>query len=301
MVNDFLQYLQYEKNRSSCTIRMYKLVLEQFATFINYPQQDFTSVTTNTIREWITNLLQNDNNARSVNYKISVLKSFYHYLLLTGKIDNNPAKSVFRPKTSKPLPVFFKQEEVETAIKNVLFVHQDFVNQRDALIIALFYETGIRRAELINLKDADVDFYSHTIKVTGKGNKQRVIPFGKQLKEQIQAYQHIRNEQIPVRLPYLFILESGKQLYPWKVYQVVHSNLRQTSSLSKTSPHVLRHTFASTLLNNGADINAVKELLGHSNLSATEIYTHTSFNQLKNIYKQTHPREGALKKKEKIL
>ena len=299
MIDNFLQYLQYEKNRSSHTVLSYKETIGQFAAFIGYPEQEITTVSPEIIRKWITSLLLDQtNNARTVNRKISILKSFYHYLLLNGKIKNNPTQHIIRPKTSKPLPVFFKQDEVETAVNNALFVRQDFESQRDALIIDLFYETGLRCAELIGLKDKDINLDNNTLKVTGKGNKQRIVPFGSSLQTRIANYQAARNREIERHTPYLFIRKNGLQLYHGLVYRIVNRNMRQTSSLSKTSPHVLRHTFASTLLNNGADINAVKELLGHSNLSATEIYTHTSFSQLKHIYKQAHPR--GIKNKEVI-
>jgi integrase/recombinase XerC len=289
MVNKFLQYLQYEKNYSSHTILSYKTDISQFISFVNEPDIDFSSISSDTIRQWILHLMENDSSARTINRKLSALKSFYRYMNQTGELKKNPVKNIISPKTKKPLPLFFKEKEVTVAVSNIL-IKNTFENVRDALIIEMFYETGMRESELIHIKDTDIDFYSNTLKVLGKRRKERIIPFGNNLKEVITNYQDIRNKSIAPFTPYLYVRKDGSQLYPKLVYNVVHKYLSQTSSLSKRSPHVLRHTFASTLLNKGADINAVKELLGHSNLAATEVYTHTSFEQLKDIYKQAHPR-----------
>jgi len=289
MVKEFLQYLQYEKNYSSHTVLSYKNDLYQFVSFINQPKINFANISSNLIREGIIQLMDEGNSARTINRKLSALKSFYRYLNQKQQISKNPLKNIISPKTKKPLPLFFKEKEVEIAISNIL-IKETFETVRDALIIEMFYETGIRASELLNIKDTDIDIDKKMLKVLGKRKKERIIPFGNSLKEKILTYQKIRNETVTIHTPYLYIRKNGEALYPKLVYNVVNKYLSQTSSLSKKSPHVLRHTFASTLLNNGADINAVKELLGHSNLSATEIYTHTSFKQLKDIYKHAHPR-----------
>jgi len=291
MIDKFLQYLQYEKNYSSHTVLSYKNDLLQFSHFFELEEHhlNISKANPNHIRQWIVEIIGIGLSARSANRKLSSLKSFYKFLIHEGVIKQNPARNIISPKTNKPLPLFFKEKEVDFVLKDVI-LGNSFEKNRDRLIITLFYETGVRVSELINIKDSDIDNYVCSLKVIGKRNKERKIPIGKDLLKLINEYIELRKKEVASNFPYLFIRKDGSKMYSRLVYSVVNKHMSQVSSLSKRSPHVLRHTFASTLLNNGADLNAVKELLGHANLSATEIYTHTSFEQLQKIYKQAHPR-----------
>lgn len=291
MIERFLQYLQYEKNYSSHTVLSYKNDLLQFAFFLESVEDksDVSIANSDSIRQWIIELMGNGLSARSVNRKLSSLKSFYKFLIHERVIKQNPARNIISPKTNKPLPLFFKEREVVSVIQDII-IGDSFEQYRDRLIITLFYETGIRISELINIKDSDIDNYTNSLKVIGKRNKERRIPIGKILIAEIDEYIKLRNKEVDQTTPYLCVRKDGSKMYSRLVYNVVNKYMSQGSSLSKRSPHVLRHTFASILLNNGADLNAVKELLGHANLSATEVYTHTSFEQLHKIYKQAHPR-----------
>ncbi len=291
MIENFLKYLQYEKNYSSHTVLSYKNDLLQFAVFLREGQldADICTATSNNIRQWVLEMMGEGLSARSANRKLSSLKSFYKFLIHEGLIKQNPARNIISPKTNKPLPLFFKEREVNLVVEDII-IGDSFEVIRDRLIISLFYETGIRISELINIQDTFVDKHTSSLRVIGKRNKERLIPLGKKLLEKITVYVELRNSEVEDPEPYLFVRKGGRKMYSRLVYNVVNKYMSQGSSLSKTSPHVLRHTFASTLLNNGADLNAVKELLGHANLSATEVYTHTSFEQLQKIYKQAHPR-----------
>lgn len=291
VVEKFLQYLQYEKNYSSHTVLSYKNDIEQFCQFLEkeFSEFDISKASPDHVRQWVVQLMSGGITPRSVNRKISALKSFYKFLQQKGELKRSPTKNIILPKTNKPLPMFFKEKEVEAVLTD-LIIGTSFEDCRDRLIIDLFYETGIRVSELVNIKDIDIDFYKRHIRVVGKRNKERHIPIGKNIVDAMHHYMEIRNKEIGVNTLYLFVRRDGRCMYSRLVYNVVHKNMSQVSSLKKRSPHVLRHTFASTLLNNGADLNAVKELLGHSNLAATEVYTHTSFEQLYKIYKQAHPR-----------
>jgi integrase/recombinase XerC len=291
MVNEFLQYLRYEKNYSSHTVLSYHTDLDQFSAFLNIPNKlsDPSSITPQQIQQWVLSLMSQEISARTLSRKISTLKSFWHFLLVRHYTSTNPTLKIILPKTKKPLPTFFKQSEMNTAL-NSLFIPDNFESIRNQLILAIFYLTGIRRSELLNIKDIDIDLSGASIRVTGKRNKQRIIPIDNLLCKDIERYIAIRNETIDRFEPYFFVRNNGQKLYPKMLYNIVHDNMSKISSLQKRSPHVLRHTFATSLLNGGADINAVKELLGHSSLAATQVYTHTSFEELYNIYKQAHPR-----------
>lgn len=291
MLNEFLQYIQYEKNFSSHTVLSYHNDLQQFCDFLqtDFDHFDPAKVEAQQIQQWILTLMSAKLSARSIARKISTLRSLWRFLRKNGHATNNPALKIILPKTNKPLPLFFKQTEMDNALDET-FLPGDFTSLRDHLMIELFYITGIRLSELISIKNTDIDFEECRLSVTGKRNKQRIIPFSKEFSIKIEQYILIRNEQVAEISPYLFVRENGKKLYPGMVYRIVHETMSQVSSLSRKSPHVLRHTFATTLLNEGADINAVRELLGHSSLAATQVYTHTSFDELHNIYKHAHPR-----------
>jgi integrase/recombinase XerC len=291
-VDDFLQYIRYEKNYSIHTVVAYKCDLLQLLNFVQveYYVDQPSQIDSDMLRAWMVNLMENGVSARSVNRKLSSAKSFWHFMLRQGNVQTDPVQKVLAPKTNKPLPVFLKEEEMEKLLKPSEDPNEDFITERDHLILDLFYSTGMRLSELIGLTDEQVDMDACLLRVTGKRNKQRLIPFGLELKNAISTYKDKRDRQVlnkPVRL---LVRENGSPLYPQLVYRMVHNKLSQVATLSKNSPHVLRHTFATVLLNRGAELNAVKELLGHSSLSATEVYTHTTFEELKKVYKQAHPR-----------
>ncbi|EJW93536.1 tyrosine recombinase XerD [gut metagenome] len=241
------------------------------------------------VREWIVSLMDKGYTSTSVNRKLSSLRAFYKFLLKRGEILVDPLLKLKGPKNKKPLPIFLKESDMDKLLDEIDF-GEGFKACRDKLIIEVFYLTGMRLSELIGLNDVDVDFSASLFRVTGKRNKQRLIPFGDELKMLMQEYVDIRNEVIPVRSGAFFVRENGRRLYGNLVYNLVKRSLSKVVMLKKRSPHVLRHTFATTMLNNHAELEAVKELLGHESIATTEIYTHTTFEELKNVYKQAHPR-----------
>ncbi|MES2590233.1 MAG: tyrosine-type recombinase/integrase [Bacteroidota bacterium] len=284
----FLEFIQYEKRSSSHTLVAYSTDLKQFIQYLTatYEVTDISEVSHTVIRSWIVSLMEQKITPRSVNRKITVLKTFYKFLLRQGIVTQNPMLKILSPKTSKRLPVFVEKEKMDVLLDDTVF-GDDLEGQRNKLIIELFYATGIRLSELINLKQSNVDLYQCQIKVIGKRNKERIVPFNNQLKAQIQQYLEAKAD---LNNEFLFINKNGKQLYEKFVYRIVNTYLSQITTVNKKSPHVLRHTFATHMLNNGADLNAIKELLGHANLSATQVYTHNTVEKLKNIHKQAHPR-----------
>lgn len=291
MINEFLQYIQYEKNYSSHTVLSYHTDILQFCAFSNINPLQFSPLEINpqSIQQWVLSLMSSNISARTLSRKISTLKSLWRFLLKRGYATQNPTLKIVLPKTNKPIPAFFNQNEMNSVLDET-FLPDDFDAIRNHLILTLFYQTGIRLSELINIKDGDVNFDGECIRVTGKRNKQRIIPIGKKLIEDIQSYLQKRSSETERKTQHLFVRKTGEPLYPKLVYNIVHNAMSQISSLYKRSPHVLRHTFATSLLNGGADINSVKELLGHSSLAATQVYTHTSFEELYNIYTNAHPR-----------
>lgn len=289
-IDAFLKYLSNEKRYSEHTTRSYRSDLVQFCEFGNKNIKDFNPLTSDhhIIRKWIVCLMDNGLSSRSVNRKITTLKTYYKFLFREEIIQSIPTQKVALPKMSKQLPHFVSQ----TAMNN-LFDHINFPNsfegQRDRLIVLMFYCTGMRLSEMVGLKMADIDFHYMHLKVLGKRNKERLIPFGKELLKELNLYIDERSK-LNCLHNYLIITKEGKPAYSKLIYRIVNKYLSSATTLEQRSPHVLRHTFATQMLNNGADINAIKELLGHANLSATQIYTHTSFNKLKEIYNQAHPR-----------
>lgn len=289
----FIDYLTYEKHYSVHTVNSYSKDLNQFLHFCEKQLEmfDLLMVSHIQVREWIIYLSENNTLPRSVNRKISSLKSLYKFLLNQGFIKVNPVKNVTNLKAEKKLPEFVREEEIQTLLDEIEF-NDDFEGTRDKLIIDLFYQTGIRRAELISLKDKDIGFNTRSIKVLGKRNKERIIPLSGNMLEQIGKYLLIKKNTFPEASPaeYLFLTKRGEMLYPKLVYRIVNKYLLKVSTIQKKSPHVIRHTFATHMLNKGADLNAIKEILGHANLAATEIYTHNTFEKLKLVYNQAHPR-----------
>jgi integrase/recombinase XerC len=290
----FITYISQVKRYSPHTVRAYQSDLEQFENYCraSYQISDFSSINHQIIRSWIVSLLDAGVSARSTNRKISSLKSFYKFLLKEGKITSDPLLKVIAPKSQKRLPEFIKENDLDTLLNSFVY-NDDFEDQRNKLIIATFYLTGIRLNELIQIKTSDFNKNLSEVKILGKGNKQRIIPIPEFLKSEINKYLIIRNtllEELQQANPYLFITRQGKQTYAKLVYRVINKHLAYVSTNSKKSPHTLRHSFATVLLNKGANLNAIKEILGHASLSATQVYTHNSIEQLKTIYKQAHPR-----------
>lgn len=291
LIQKYLDYLRVEKNFSSLTEISYSTDLSQFASFVKSIDASLTihDVDSDIIRAWLVDLMKNEElEASSVARKLSAVKSFFKFLLYKGYIKKNPSSKVVAPKKKKHLPVFVTDKDINELIDTV--EGDDFLSLRDNLILEMFYMTGMRRAELIGLKNVDVDLAQLTLLVTGKRNKQRLIPISVKLRDKIVNYQVARKKELENISEYLFVRENGMQLYPVLVYRIIVEQLKKIPILAKASPHVLRHTFATSMLNAGADINAVKEILGHASLAATEVYTHTSFEELKNIYNKAHPR-----------
>lgn len=292
-IEKFIQYIQFEKRFSPNTITAYKKDLSQFSEFIlsEYQVKNIESINYQIIRYWIVDLVGKSVSTTTINRKLSTLKSFFKYLLREDVISANPMVKIISPKSNKKLPEFVGNDNMESLFKDIKF-DDGFVGRRDKLIIEMLYFTGMRLSELINLKDSDIDLHYQQIKVLGKRNKERVIPFSKVLQDSIEDYLKIRKKDIIQfeQNQYFFVTQKGKKVYEKLVYRTVNSYLGKVSTLRKKSPHVLRHTFATHMLNNGADLNAIKELLGHANLAATQIYTHNTIDQLKSIYKQAHPR-----------
>lgn len=290
MIEKFLEYLVYEKNFSKHTITSYRNDLEQFAAYLKhtYELEKPEEASSSMIRSWMAGLMQEKISARSIVRKASALRTYYRYLLREGVITATPMAKVNTPKMPSRLPVFVTQKDIDKLFHSIEFP-DDYNGLRDRLVLEMFYATGIRLSELRTLKDKDVDTYNLTIKVFGKRSKERIIPITPLLKGYIDAYRKEKNKA-GLKSEFFFIDDKGKQLYEKQVYLIVKKYLGEVTTLQKKSPHVLRHTFATHILDNGADINAVKELLGHANLSATQVYTHNTLEKLKRVYKQSHPR-----------
>ena len=290
LTQNYLDYLLLVKRYSSHTVKAYRTDLKLFESYL----KDIYSISIDKvnhamIRSWLVKELNKGNSARTVNRKITTLKSFYKYLFKEHKIKQSPTSRISYSKTSKKLPQFVGISDMNELLDKLKF-EENFSGFRDKLIIEVFYTTGIRLSELINIKSTDVDCLKSQIKVLGKRNKERIIPLTKELQKSIEGYMILRNKQKVIDRSYLFLTDSGKKLNPSMVYRKVNKILNNVTTLEKKSPHVLRHTFATHMLNNGADLNVIKELLGHASLSATEVYTHNSIDQLKEIFKNTHPR-----------
>ncbi|MFY0605726.1 MAG: tyrosine-type recombinase/integrase [Cyclobacteriaceae bacterium] len=290
MIDSFLKYLRYEKRSSEHTTQSYQRDLDQLKLFLaeNLDVLKIEEATYAHLRAWVVYLVDSGLAPVTVNRKVATLKSFYKYLLIRGHVAENPANRLKPLRTEKKLPSFVREVEMDNLLDKVAF-DSGFEGQRDKLLLELLYGTGIRLNELINLKDSDVSRYQNTIKVLGKRNKERVIPISQILVRMIGDYQSKKRDLFP-RMDLLLLTDRGQKLYPMLVYRKVKLYLEQVTTISKKSPHVLRHTFATHLLNKGADLNAVKDLLGHTSLAATQVYTHNSMDKLKAVFDQAHPK-----------
>ena len=288
----FIEYLRYEKNYSSQTEISYLNDIIQFEEFIKAKDDNLslTSVDSDFVRIWMGSLIEKGFKASTVNRKLSALKCLFNFLTKSNIIEKNPVESVSGPKLRPRIPSFVNERQMDEILDDSTNFSEDFRGVRNQFLIEILYLTGMRRAELISLKDSDIDFTSCTLRVTGKGNKQRLIPFSNLTKEKLKKYIQIRNKEIENKSPFLFVKEDGEAMYPKLVYRIINTYLNSISTLSKKSPHVLRHSFATVMLNNGAKINSIKEILGHISLSSTEIYTHVTFEEIKKTYQNAHPR-----------
>ena len=290
-VENFLQYLRFEKKYSQHTVTSYSIDLNQFFTYLftEYDSPSLPEIKTPLLRSWLAELKSKDDlTNKSINRKISALKSFFKYMLKLGKIELLPTAGIISPKTGKRLPVFINEKDIAKIFDDIEFP-DDHDGRTEKLVLALFYNTGMRLSELINLKISDVDYGYQTIKVLGKGNKERIIPVSAKLLENVKYY--VENKPCKDVAPTLvFTNGKGKCFNPKIIYNFVKKYLGEATTLEKKSPHILRHTFATHLMNNGAEMNAVKELLGHASLASTQVYTHLTIEKLKEVYRQAHPK-----------
>ena len=285
-IDEFLNYIKSEKRYSDLTITSYKTDLVQFNSFLlnSFSITNPNKVDFKIVRSWISSLVESDLQSSSINRKISALKSFYRFLEISDYSTHNPTLKIIAPKISKKLPVFVEKSNINDLLDKDFF-ENDFCGHRDKLIIEVFYFTGIRLTELLNICLNDIDYINSSLKVLGKRNKERIIPLAYAILNKIKLFVKKYNLD-----NYLFTNEYKNKLYPKKIYRIVNKYISLVSSAKKKSPHILRHSFATHMLNNGADLNAIKELLGHASLSATQVYTHNSIAKLKAVYKQAHPR-----------
>ena len=291
MINEFLNYLKFERNRSDLTIKNYGEDLRAFKEFYGNldSRLSWKSVDSDVIRDWMEGMMDKGNNATSINRRLSALRSFYRFALARKLVDKDPVHGVTGPKKGRPLPQFLKENEMDRLLDAESWT-ESFEDVRNRTIIMTFYETGIRLSELTGLDDCMVDFSNRQLKVTGKRNKQRVIPFGEELLATLRDYMKCRAKEVNLQSDTLFVTAKGQRMTSSQVREAVRKNLSKVCTLKKRTPHVLRHTFATAMLNNKAGIESVKKLLGHESLSTTEIYTHTTFEQLKREYYSAHPR-----------
>jgi len=291
MISLFVGYLRFEQNRSELTVLRYERSLRDFEAYFKSKDETLTweTVDADVIRGWLETLLDKGNKATSVNADLSALRSFFRFALSRKLVGKDPAHGLQGPKKQKPLPQFVREKEMDELLDAQEW-SEEYKDVRARTILLLLYETGIRRSELVGLDDKDIDFESRQLKVTGKRNKQRIVPFGDELAEELKHYIEVRNQQARRESTALFLGNKGDRITGDQVYQEVKRNLSRVTTMKKRSPHVLRHTFATAMLNHEAGLESVRQLLGHESLETTEIYTHTTFEQLKRIYQEAHPR-----------
>lgn len=292
VIQPFLDYLKFEKRYSPHTLSSYENDIRAFSAYLhgNFGTVYLQDINSGMIRSWLASLKEDQITSKSINRKISSLRSFFKYHLKRGAIKAMPTANVTAPRISKRLPVFVKEEETKQLIETLDRSTESWKSLNAKMLINLFYATGMRLSELINLKEKQVDRSRSQIRVLGKGNKERIIPVSKELIELIRVYEAEKRKEFGEEGETLLLTEKGKKLYPKYAYNLVNETLKEASTLEKRSPHVLRHTFATHLMNNGADLSAVKELLGHSSLAATQVYTHTTIEKLKDVHKKAHPK-----------
>ena len=292
MIDQFLNYLRFERNSSPLTVQTYEEGLREFESYISLRDNGLSlgEVDADLIRDWMESLMDKGNTASTLNKKLSALRSFYRFALKRKLVEKDPAHGIIGPKKSKPLPQFLRESEMDNLLDGLEWDMDNYEDVRARTILLLFYEAGLRRSELTGLDDGDVDFATGQLKVTGKRNKQRIVPFGQELGEALKAYRNIRDERGEKNGEAFFLNDKGNRMTADQVYGLVRKYLSAVTSLKKRSPHVLRHTFATAMLNNGAGLESIKKLLGHESVSTTEIYAHTTFEQLKRVYKEAHPR-----------
>ena len=288
----FLGHLKFEKRYSAHTVRAYADDLEQFTTFLKTEFGTFqlNEVSSAFVRSWMASLKEERLSSRSITRKISTLKSFFKFVIRNGYLGKSPVANIKSPKLSKRLPVYVEAGDMQTLLKDVEYT-DDWKGITAKLAIQMLYEMGLRLSELVNCRESQLDIANGQIKILGKGNKERVIPIGVSLQKTLQEYMQAKRREFDnPDVTYLLVNEKGKKLYSKYIYRITTTYLPEVTTIEKKSPHILRHSFATHLSNNGAELNAVKELLGHSSLAATQVYTHNSIDKLKNIHKKAHPR-----------
>jgi integrase/recombinase XerC len=289
-IERFIRYVQYEKRFSPHTIKAYETDLLQFQTFLTTYETTLAEATHTLVRSWVMECMEASTGAKSINRKISSLRSFYKFLQREGLVVKSPMEQVQAPKIPKRLPVIVEEAKLNTLLDDEALFPSGFEGLRDRVVLELLYGTGIRFAELLGLKNSDIDDYNQQIKVLGKRNKERILPLAKPLYALLKVYIDQKNELGFTSTDKLIVTDKGTEAYPQLIYRLVKQALGEVSTQDKKSPHILRHSFATALLNKGAELTAIKELLGHANLSATQVYTHNSIEKLKSIYKQAHPK-----------
>lgn len=291
-IQSFLDYLKFEKRYSPYTIISYQTDLHDFFNYLDTHYGGFSlqDINAGFVRSWLANLKAKGLTSKSIRRKISSLSSFFKFQLKSGVMETTPMANVIAPKINRRLPVFVKENETKELMQSLSAATEDWKTLNAKMLLTLFYNTGMRLSELINLREKQLDAARSHIKVLGKGNKERVIPVSREVLDNIQSYQQLKKKQFEKTDDVFLVTEKGKKLYPKYAYLLVNKYLGQAGTLDKKSPHVLRHTFATHLMNSGADLNAVKELLGHSSLASTQVYTHNTIEKLKDVYKKAHPK-----------
>ncbi|TXC81629.1 tyrosine-type recombinase/integrase [Luteibaculum oceani] len=291
MINQFLDYLEHQRRYSAHTVAAYKKDLEQFSLYLEetYEISEITKADRQLIRSWVLALMESGVAPSSVSRKLASLSTYFKFMQRQGAVNANPVGLVSKPKKAKKLPVYLDVSSIEKLFHAELF-DRDYYGQQDRVILEMFFGTGIRLSELIEIKRINLDIGKGLVKVLGKRNKERVIPLTMNLVNLLRDFLVLRDGNVSSEIPFLFVTKTGKKLYPKFVYRLVNNYLNQVTTITKKSPHVLRHTFATHMLNQGADLNAIKEILGHASLAATQVYTHNSIEKNKSIFKKAHPR-----------